>query len=179
MTPLEQFSWEARLKSGGVARIRPLGPGDRERMAQAIRGLEPQSIYTRLFSHRKGLTEAGLDRVMHIDPLREVVLVATVPAPEGEVIIGAGRYVAPAAPAPLHSADVAFVVEEDYHGQGLASALLRHLVEVARDRGIACFEADVLAENPSMLKVFARAGLPLRRRHEGGSLHLWLDLAAP
>jgi GNAT superfamily N-acetyltransferase len=178
MTPLEQFSWEARLKSGAVARIRPLGPGDRERMAQAIRGLEAQSIYTRLFGHRKGLTEAGLDRVMHTDPVREVVLVATLPAPKGEVIIGAGRYVAPAAPAPLHSADVAFVVEEDYHGQGLASALLRHLVEVARDRGFACLEADVLAENPSMLKVFARAGLPLRRRHEGGSLHLWLDLAA-
>jgi GNAT superfamily N-acetyltransferase len=178
MTPLEQFSWEARLKSGAVARIRPLGPGDRERMAQAIRGLDAQSIYTRLFSHRKGLTEAGLDRVMHTDAVREVVLVATLPGPEGEAIIGAGRYVAPAAPAPLHSADVAFVVEEDHHGQGLASALLRHLVEVARDRGIACFEADVLAENPSMLKVFARAGLPLRRRHEGGSLHLWLDLAA-
>jgi hypothetical protein len=29
-----------------------------------------------------------------------------------------------------------------------------------------------------MLKVFARAGLPLRKRHEAGSLHLWLDLAA-
>jgi GNAT superfamily N-acetyltransferase len=115
---------------------------------------------------------------MHTDPIREVVLVATVPASEGEVIIGAGRYVAPAAPAPVHSADVAFVVEEDYHGQGLASALLRHLVEVARDRGFACLEADVLAENPSMLKVFARSGLPLRKHLEAGSLHIWMDLAA-
>jgi hypothetical protein len=52
------------------------------------------------------------------------------------------------------------------------------LVEVARDRGFACLEADVLAENPSMLKVFARSGLPVRKRHEAGSLHLWLDLAA-
>jgi hypothetical protein len=48
---------------------------------------------------------------------------------------------------------------------------------VARGRGIAVFEADVLAENPSMLRVFERTGLPLRKRNEGGTVHLELTLA--
>ena len=45
-------------------------------MARAVRQLDAETIYTRLFSHRKELTEAGLDRIMHVDD-NEVVLVAT------------------------------------------------------------------------------------------------------
>lgn len=179
MRPLEDFATDVRLASGQPVRIRPLRPDDRERMARAIRGLAPESIYTRLFSHRKALTEAGLDRVMHADPLREVVLVAIVAAPDGESIIGAARYVAPPAPAALDHADVAFVVEEDYQGQGLAGRLLERLAEIARDRGILGFEADVLAGNGAMLRVFSRAGLVTRREFEGESLHLWFDLSRP
>lgn len=176
MKPLEDFAIDVRLASGLIAHIRPLRPDDRERIAQAIRGLTPESIYTRLFSHRKGLTEAALDRVMQSDPVREVVLVATLPARTGEAIIGAARYVAPPAPAALDRADVAFVVEEDYQGQGLAGRLLGRLAEVARDRGIFRFEADVLIENSAMLRVFSRAGLVAQRTNEGDSVHLCLDL---
>ncbi len=71
---------------------------------------------------------------------------------------------------------MAFVVEEDYQGQGIASRLLRHLADIARERGIATFEADVLAENKSMLAVFSRSGLPMRKRLDGGTVHVTLSL---
>ena len=57
------------------------------------------------------------------------------------------------------------------------TVLIAALVEVARQRGVAVFEADVLAENPSMLRVFERTGLPMRKRSEGGIVHLELALA--
>ena len=38
------------------------------------------------------------------------------------------------------------------------------------------FEADVLAKNKSMIKVFARAGLPIETRKEGGTVHVTLSL---
>jgi RimJ/RimL family protein N-acetyltransferase len=164
------------LKNGLPVTIRELRPDDRERMAKAVRGLDAQSIYTRLFSHRKELTEAGLDRIMRVDPQTEVAIVTTTGSGADEAIIGAGRYVV-TADAPVRKAEIAFTVEEDFHGQGIAGRLLQALATVARDRGIAVFEADVLSENPSMLRVFERTGWPLRKRSEGGVVHLELTLA--
>jgi RimJ/RimL family protein N-acetyltransferase len=161
------------LKNGTRVTLRALRPDDRARIAEAVRGLDQQTIYTRLFSHRKELSEAGLDRIMRTDPAREVALVAVVPASGGEVVVGGARYVVTSAA----RAEVAFTVEEDYHGQGLGGALFAALATVARARGIAVFEADVLSGNAAMLKVFERTGLPLGKRHEGGSLHLELALA--
>jgi RimJ/RimL family protein N-acetyltransferase len=162
------------LKNGTVATLRPVRDDDRERMAKAVRGLDPQTIYTRLFSHRKELTEAGLDRIMHVDDTL-VVMVATTGSGADEVIIGGGRYIVTGE----GRAEVAFTVEEDYQGQGVAGRLFAALVDVARERGIDVFEADVLSENPSMLRVFERTGLPMRRRSDGGIVHLELALAKP
>jgi hypothetical protein len=50
------------------------------------------------------------------------------------------------------------------------------LAAIARRHGIRRFVADVLASNAPMLAVFARAGLPIRRRREGEVLHVEMDL---
>lgn len=162
----------ATLKNGAAVTLRALQPDDRARMADAVRGLDPQTVYTRLFSHRKELTEAGLDRIMRTDLEREVVLVATVARPDGEIIAGGARYIVTSD----GRAEVAFTVEEDFQGQGLAGRLFAALADVARARGITVFEADVLAGNPSMLRVFERSGRPVRRRNEGESVHLEIPL---
>lgn len=160
------------LKGGLAATVRALRPDDRERVARAVRGLERQSIYYRLFSYRNELTEAGLDRIMRFDPEREVVLLVTIGEGDGETVVGSGRYVS-SAPG---TAEVAFVVEEDYHGRGIASRLLCHLAIVARANGIATFEADVLADNKPMQHVFARSGWPMQTRREGDAVHVTLAL---
>ena len=70
-------------------------------------------------------------------------------------IIAEGRYVR------LHNrpyADVAFVVDEDYQGKGVATFLFKMLVRIAKEKGMEGFKADVLATNKSMLKVFESAG---------------------
>jgi RimJ/RimL family protein N-acetyltransferase len=162
----------ATLKNGTVVTLRPLHADDRQRLAAAIRGLDAQTIYTRLFSHRKELTEAGLDRAMRVDDEREVVIVATTGRGADEAIIGGGRYVVTGE----GRAEIAFTVEEDYQGQGVAGRLFAALVDLARQRGITVFEAEVLSGNPSMLRVFERTGLPMRKRSEGGVVHLELTL---
>ncbi len=80
-----------------------------------------------------------------------------------DTVIGSGRYVVTGP----GTAEVGFVVEEDYHGRGLASRLLRHLAPVARDHGITSFEADVIAGNKAMQAVFQRTGWPTHKRREG------------
>ena len=73
---------------------------------------------------------------------------------------------------------MAFTVEEDYHGQGIAGRLLAHLVDIARGKGLLRFEADVLANNRPMLAVFARSGLPMQRQSSEGVVHVTLRLDA-
>jgi RimJ/RimL family protein N-acetyltransferase len=175
MTDPRDFSCAETLRNGLPVTIRHLRADDRERIAKAVRQLDRESVYTRLFSYRKELTESGLDRIMRVDPEREVALVVTAGAGDDEMVIASGRYfVSP--DGEERTAEVAFVVEEDYQGLGIAGRLLRHFARIAREQGITAFEADVLARNKSMLAVFARSGLPMRTRHEGGTVHVTLSL---
>jgi RimJ/RimL family protein N-acetyltransferase len=176
MTDVREHSWNATLKNGVAVTIRELRTDDRERMAKAVRNLDRESIYTRFFSYRSELTEAGLDRIMRFDSEREVVLVVTIGAGADETVIGSGRYVVSGANHGERSAEVAFMVEEDYHGLGIAGRVLRHLAEIAREHGIASLEAEVLALNGAMLAVFERSGLPMQKRREGGTVHVTLSL---
>jgi GNAT superfamily N-acetyltransferase len=100
------------------------------------------------------------------------VLVATVGSGDQEIIVGLANYVRSGA-----AADIAFAVEEDFQGRGIASRLLQQLVGIARANGITRFEADVLAENAPMLAVLRNSGLRMRTSLEQGVVHATLSLA--
>jgi acetate---CoA ligase (ADP-forming) len=74
------------------------------------------------------------------------------------------------------AAEVAFAVADEMHGRGLATRLLEQLAEIAAERGITRFDAEVMAGNRAMLGVFAGAGFDTHRRTEFGEVHLSLDL---
>ena len=176
MTDPRDFACADTLRNGLAVTIRHLRADDRDRIAKAVRQLDRESVYTRLFSYRNELTESGLDRLMRVDPEHEVALVVTIRAGNDETVIGSCRYFVSRANGVEPAAEVAFVVEEDYQGFGIASRMLRHLAQIARERGIATLEADVLSENKSMLGVFVRSGLPMTKRRDGGSVHVVLAL---
>ena len=166
----EPVSVPGRVNLRGIT-IRAVRSDDRERIVKAFRALEPKSIYQRFFVFKRELSGEELRRLTESDGVRDVVLVATVASGNQEIIVGLGHCVRNEA-----SAEIAFTVEEDYQGRGIASELLRQLMDIARRDGVAQFEADVLADNASMLKVFRRSGLPMTRTQAGGIVHLTLSL---
>jgi RimJ/RimL family protein N-acetyltransferase len=166
----------ATLKNGLAVTIRHLRPSDRDAIARAVSALDAETIYTRLFSHRP-VTETAIDRIMRVDPAREVALVVVVGAPPDHQVIGSCRLIELEPKNGRRSAEIAFTVEEDYQGHGIAGRLLGHLIDIARARHIDELEADVLTGNRSMLRVFERNGLPMRTRREGSSVHLSLPLS--
>lgn len=173
MSNPRDFTVADTLRNGLAVTIRHLRADDRERIAKAVGQLDRESIYTRLFSYRRELSAAGLDRIMHTDPDSEVALVVTTCAGNDEIVIGSGRYVVTAP----GSAEIAFVVEEDYQGLGIAKRLLGHLAAIAREHGIFTFTAEVLGVNKSMLGVFAKSGLPMREEREAGVVFVTLALS--
>ena len=151
--------------------IRAVRPDDKERIVKAFRGLERGSVYLRFFSYKKDLEAEELRRVTECDGVSEAALVATVGRGDRETIVALGEYVRSGA-----AAHIAFAVEEDFQGRGIASRLLRQLAAIARANGITQFEADVLAENTPMLAVLRNSELRMRTRHEEGVVHATLFL---
>jgi RimJ/RimL family protein N-acetyltransferase len=178
VTEISGFPRTETLKSGLAVTIRPLRTDDRERIAVAVRNLDRESVYFRLFSYRGELTERGLDRIMAVDPAREVVLVVTRSEGDAETVIGSGRLVESDAKNVERTAEVAFLVDNRHHGQGIGGRLLKHLATIARARGIVALEAEVLAENKPMLAVFVKSGLPMSKRRDGGVVHVSLALGS-
>jgi RimJ/RimL family protein N-acetyltransferase len=160
----EQFNYPARLRNGTPVLIRAIRSDDRQRIIDAFHKLEAQTIYTRFFSAKKELSEADLGRIDTADFERAAVLVATLPSGDDEIIIGGGAYTVLDRPGEPKTAEVSFTIEEDYQGQGLSGLFMRLLTQIARERGLQRFEAEVLAGNTAMLKVFQRSGLPMTRR---------------
>ena len=170
------YSVVEELRDKRPVMIRAIRPGDKEMLNAAFSELEAGSVYLRFFGPRKELTDRELMQATEIDFIRNVALVACVQEGARQRIIGVGRYITNEGPGPPSSAEVAFVVEEDYHGQGLASTLFKHLLQIGREQGISRFEADVLPGNRKMLRVFERTGLPVVTKPSSDCIHVTLFL---
>ena len=172
------YAAEEKLKDGTAVTVRAIRPDDRRRLGEAFAKLESGSVYTRFFSHRGQPSDEELRAATEVDFVNAVALVVTVPDGEGdETIIGAGRYVLHGPPNAERAAEVAFTVEEDFQGQGMAGRILKHLALLARRQGLSQLTAEVLPVNRAMLAVFTRSGLPMKRSTGEGVEHVTLSLA--
>ncbi len=164
MLDFRNFATTEQLKDGTSVTVRAVRPDDKGRIMAAFRELEAETIYTRYFQYKSELTNEELQRATEVDFENAVALVVTVVQGERETIIGGARYVVYEA-GTTRSAEIAFTVEEDYQGQGIASSLLRHLIQIARAKGLARLEAEVISQQP----VNARRFFPQRTAHEDGT----------
>jgi acyl-CoA synthetase (NDP forming)/RimJ/RimL family protein N-acetyltransferase len=90
-----------------------------------------------------------------------------------------GRVVAVAAYDGLREpgvAEVAFAVADDDQGRGIGMRMLEQVAEIAADRGIHRFDAEVMARNRPMLGVFEHAGFAVRRLGSSGEVTMSLDI---
>ncbi len=177
MNDIRNFKKSEALKDGTAITIRAVRPEDKQMMYDAFHDLERASRYTRYFGFKDHLSDADLRRASEVDFEREVALVVTTIVKGKEIIIGGSRYILlteESATAP--AAEIAFTIEEDYQGQGLASRMFNHLADIARSKGVQTFEADVLPQNKAMIAVFAGRGLPIDKKFMDGAIHVTLSL---
>jgi RimJ/RimL family protein N-acetyltransferase len=162
------------LNDGTQVTVRAVRRQDADAFLKAFKNLDRESVYRRFFGLKKELTDDELAQLTDVDFKGVVALLVTKRTGESEVLMGGGRF---AADNPGSAkAELAFVTGGNYRGLGIASLILRHLVRIAQESGIAGFEADVLAENQPMLAVFRRSGLPMQLGRDGNVLHVTLAL---
>lgn len=170
--------WEADvlLRDGGTARIRPITPGDADRLVEFYEQVSDQSKYFRFFAPYPHLSDKDVRRFTHHDYVNRVGL-ALVVRDRFIATVRYDRIDRDGMPSTTGTdAEVAFLVQDAHQGRGIASALLEHIAAVAQERGIRRFTAEVLPENRKMVKVFTDAGYTQRRSFAEGVVHLEFDL---
>jgi RimJ/RimL family protein N-acetyltransferase len=148
--------------------IRAQRVSDRALLREALVNMSEEARYRRFFAPKRSFTPKEVDFYLNIDFVSQVALVVVLDG----AIVGGGRYIV----SEPGRAEIAFSVDDAHQGQGIASALMRHLVAIARDAGLKELVAEVLPDNASMLKVFERCGLPMQRRRDAGVVHVVLPL---
>jgi GNAT superfamily N-acetyltransferase len=167
-----KYSAAERLRDGREIEIRALRPADEDDMLAAVDRTSAQSLYRRFFGAKRHFSESEKAFFLNVDFVSHVALVAVAKEGSGSVIIGGGRYIVVRPGA----AELAFAVVDEYQGQGIGAALLRHLALLARDAGIKELIAEVLPENLPMLKVFQNSGLDLQTKHRAGVVDVTLKV---
>jgi GNAT superfamily N-acetyltransferase len=67
-------------------------------------------------------------------------------------------------------------VIDEYQGQGIGAALLRHLAPIAQAGGLCALIGEVLPENKLMLRVFEKCELPMIVTRDPEVIHVTLQL---
>jgi GNAT superfamily N-acetyltransferase len=166
------YSAVERLRDERTLEIRALLPDDRDGVLAAVEHTSPLSLYRRLFGAKRHFTDKEIAFFLNVDFTSHVALVAVAEEAGARVIVGGARYVV----TQPGQAEVAFTVIDQYQGQGIGAALMRHLVGIARKSGLTGLTAEVLPDNAPMLTLFERCGLPVHMRREAGAVHVALQL---
>ena len=168
---------DTTLRDGRAVHIRAMVPGDEAELLQAFGRLGQDARYMRFMRSVSEPNVARLRQVLASFPEHGIGIVATVPADDGIDIVGSaiavfalGRSVC----------EFAITVASAFGGAGLATVLMRTLIDEATRRGMREMEGFVLATNRSMLRLATRLGFSIARDRDDASIHVCrLKLAAP
>jgi acyl-CoA synthetase (NDP forming)/GNAT superfamily N-acetyltransferase len=158
--------WEADvvLRDGSTAQVRPITPDDAQGLIDFYARVSDESKYYRFFAPYPVLSASDVKRFTEVDHHDRVGFVVT----RAGNLVATGRYDA----IDERSAEVAFLVQDDYQGKGLGQLLLEHLAQAGRECGFHGFVAEVLPDNVRMIQVFREMGYAVEGGFEDGVMRL-------
>lgn len=160
-----QYIFPTTLKDDSTATLRPLRPEDEGRLMAFHETLSENSValrYYQPFALSQRVAHERLLRLSQSDYDRMIALVAV----REDRIIGIARMVR------SHGIGVeegiatfSMLISDEFQNRGLGTALLSHLVEVAKAEGVARLTAEVLAINTPMQHICKKVGFVLSEPH--------------
>ena len=171
----KELEREVVLRDGTHIRLRPILPDDQDRLIAFYDRLSRHTAYQRFFSVMRRLPPDWAHLLANVDYQSRLALLAEHGDPATPTLIGVARYEPTDQP---DTAEIAFVIQDEWQNRGLGTILLDALLAAAEARGIRRFRAYVLASNARMLDLFARFTDVRERRTESGVTDLLLTRRA-
>ena len=153
------FSLETVKTFGGnlEVKFRPIKPSDENMMRRLFYGSSKESKFMRYFTPIRIMPHNMMQPYVNIDYENTLSLVGTIQDKGHERIIAEARY---SGTANKDDHEMAFVVDDDYSGKGIAKFLLNYLISIARERKIKKLSASIMPQNLRMATVFDKAEVP-------------------
>ncbi len=164
-----RWEFDAVLVDGGTVHIRPVRPDDSAAVASFHERQSRETIYFRYFSPMPRLSERDLERAVTVDYITRMAFVGLL----GDQIVGMASY---DLWGDRNEAEVAFIVDDEHQGRGLATALLEYLAVAARENGLDGLTATVLPSNRKMIGVFQQAGFQVTAAFDEGVIEVRLGI---
>src|SRR5450755_2962238 len=162
--PQKPLVRDVLLRDGSSLRLQAPAPVDFDDIKSFYDGLLPESRYFRF--HGFGRTDTVARAAAEATGVDRLALIGR---HDGRVVAAAGYD----GLRELGAAEVACAVADDDQRRGIGTRMLEQLAEIAADRGIHRFDAEVLAANRAVLGLFEHVGFAVRRR---GSFELTVSL---
>ncbi len=144
----------AITKNGKVMQLRPIRPEDGESIKNMVSNMSAESRYFRFMHAINALSPQMVAQFTKLDYDRQMAFVAVSDSGSGEVV-GVSRY---AKSTDQRTGEFAVSVADQWQGQGLASSLMRLIIEHATTEGLDALVGDVLQSNNGMRKLMKSLG---------------------
>jgi RimJ/RimL family protein N-acetyltransferase len=165
---------EIVLRDGSRVRRRPICPDDEPRLSSLYDRLSRFTAYQRFFAAMNRLPPDWAHFLANVDYRQRLALVVENPS-DGE-LIAVARYECTDR---RDTAEIAFVVLDEWQNRGLGGMLISDLLSAAEARGVRRFIAYVLADNMRMVGLLERFTEILERRVESGVITFLCVRRAP
>lgn len=161
----EEMETYRTTKSGLEIFFRPIKISDEPLIKDLFYSLSDESMYKRFISPRRDMPHRQLQEFVVIDYTQATAILAAIKSEEKEEIVGLGQY---SINQDAHTAEVAFVVTDEYQNRGIGFQLLSYMTYLAQKQGLLGFTAEVLMDNQPMLRVFENAGFDIKKKSSSG-----------
>ena len=135
--------------------FRPLRPSDTRALQEFFYSHTEETVNMRYGHIKDGLNNESAYKLTSVDQLKDIAFALFTEHHHREKICAVGRFYCDPSGA---SAEVAFIVEENFRRLGMSRFLLVELASVAQKRGIKTFWASVLKRNKPMAALFVKFG---------------------
>ena len=169
-----QLPEDIRLPGGKQLLLRELRPADRNLLKSFFKQRSPESIRYRFLASLRIFSEGLLDYLANTDGNRHVALIVTEQDGANEQIVAEGRYAVQSDRPDF--AEVAFLVSEGMRRRGLATLLIRKLIDIGHRNGVSNVSADVLYENEAMVSLIRKLFRLRSSRTSNGVIHFEMPL---
>lgn len=170
-----QINEYRKFRSGAEVRFRPIRPSDEEDMRRLFYRFSDEAVYYRYFSTLQAMPHTRMQTYVNVDWSQVMSIVGVIGSPGEGVIIAEARYLLDP---DGQWAELAFVVDESYQRHGISTYLFQLLVQLARERSLKGFWADVLSTNTAMIKIFRNSGMKIVMTAAEGICHVRIPFEA-
>jgi len=149
--------------------IRPSKPVDERRIKEHYYGLDKDDVTLRFFNEKTYFGRSEVEPRSQIDYIKDLTLVAITGEFGFGRVVGVGEYLLQR---DTNLAEVAFSVNSDYRGKGLARILMKKLADAARENGISGLVAYTSPSNQAMIKLFHTLPYSIKPAYDSDGMKL-------